>query len=468
MSLFEAEDQARRRDVQPLAARMRPRTLEEFVGQEHFLGEGKLLRRLIKANRLGSVIFYGPPGTGKTTLARLLATETKSVFRQISAVTAGVKELREIIDEAYRRLAATGQRTVLFIDEIHRFNRAQQEVLLPHVEEGVIVLVGATTENPFFSITSALISRSRVFEFQPLSPEHIKVLIRRALEDKERGLGQYEVIMDEDALEFLAHACDGDARRALSALEIAVLSSETFPLRFTRQLAEDSLQRKAAVYDRAGDAHYDTISAFIKSIRGSDPDAAIYWLAKMLESGEDVRFIARRLMILASEDIGNADPTALTVAVAAAHACEMVGLPECRLNLAQAAIYLALAPKSNAVIMAIDDAIADIRGNRVLPVPVHLRDAHYPGAKRLGHGTGYQYAHDFENGIAAQDYLGVEKTYYHPTDRGFEKELQARLERIRAVLKSAKSEATDPAPEKPRKATRRAARPSSDNVDPSP
>ncbi|WP_297032782.1 replication-associated recombination protein A, partial [Thermogutta sp.] len=404
---------------------MRPRTLEEFVGQEHFLGEGKLLRRLIKANRLGSVIFYGPPGTGKTTLARLLATETKSVFRQMSAVTAGVKELREIIDEAYRRLAATGQRTVLFIDEIHRFNRAQQEVLLPHVEEGVIVLVGATTENPFFSITSALISRSRVFEFHPLSPEHIKVLIRRALEDKERGLGQYEVIMDEDALEFLAHACDGDARRALSALEVGVLSSETFPLRFTRQLAEDSLQRKAAVYDRAGDAHYDTISAFIKSIRGSDPDAAIYWLAKMLESGEDVRFIARRLMILASEDIGNADPTALTVAVAAAHACEMVGLPECRLNLAQAAIYLALAPKSNAVIMAIDDAIADIRGNRVLPVPVHLRDAHYPGAKRLGHGTGYQYAHDFENGIAAQDYLGVEKTYYHPTDRGFEKELQA-------------------------------------------
>jgi len=465
MSLFEAEDQARRRDVQPLAARMRPRTLEEFVGQEHFLGEGKLLRRLIKANRLGSVIFYGPPGTGKTTLARLLATETKSVFRQISAVTAGVKELREIIEEAYRRLAATGQRTVLFIDEIHRFNRAQQEVLLPHVEEGVIVLVGATTENPFFSITSALISRSRVFEFQPLSPEHIKVLIRHALEDKERGLGQYEVIMDEDALDFLAHACDGDARRALSALEVGVLSSETFPLRFTRQLAEDSLQRKAAVYDRAGDAHYDTISAFIKSIRGSDPDAAIYWLAKMLESGEDVRFIARRLMILASEDIGNADPTALMLAVAAAHACEMVGLPECRLNLAQAAIYLALAPKSNAVIMAIDDAIEDIRSNRVLPVPMHLRDANYPGAKRLGHGAGYQYAHDFENGIAAQDYLGVAKTYYHPTDRGFEKELQARLEKIRAILQSAKSDASEPAHDKPRKGAVRGGKPSSKNVD---
>jgi putative ATPase len=334
------------------------------------------------------------------------------------------------------------------------------------VEEGVIVLVGATTENPFFSITSALISRSRVFEFQPLSPEHIKVLIRRALEDKERGLGHYEVMMDEDALEFLAHACDGDARRALSALEVGVLSSEKFPLRFTRQLAEDSLQRKAAVYDRAGDAHYDTISAFIKSIRGSDPDAAIYWLAKMLESGEDVRFIARRLMILASEDIGNADPTALTLAVAAAHACEMVGLPECRLNLAQAAIYLALAPKSNAVIVAIDDAIADIRGNRVLPVPVHLRDANYPGAKQLGHGVGYQYAHDFEDGIAPQDYLGVAKAYYHPTDRGFEKELQARLAKIRAVLKSAK--ATEPAQDKPQKGTRRGAKPSSENVDPSP
>lgn len=439
MSLFDAEEQTRKREVQPLAARMRPRTLDEFVGQEHFLGEGKLLRRLIKANRLGSVIFYGPPGTGKTTLARLLATETKSAFQQISAVTAGVKELRDIIDAAYRRLSTTGQRTILFIDEIHRFNRAQQEILLPHVEEGVIVLVGVTTANPFFSITSALISRSRVFEFYPLSPEHIKTILLRALQDKERGLGQYEVIMEEDALDFLARASDGDARRALSALEVGVLSCDQFPLRFTRQLAEESLQRKAAVYDQQGDAHYDTISAFIKSIRGSDPDAAIYWLAKMLEAGEDVRFIARRLMILASEDIGNADPSALTIAVAAAHACEMVGLPECRLNLAQATIYLALAPKSNAVIMAIDEATADIRNNRVLPVPVHLRDANYPGARRLGHGSGYQYAHDYEGGIAPQDYLGVEKTYYRPTDRGFEKELSARLEKIRQVLAEAKS-----------------------------
>ncbi len=434
MSLFEKQDEQRRREVQPLAARMRPRTLDEFVGQEHFLGEGKILRRLIRADRLGSVIFYGPPGTGKTTLARILATETKSAFQQISAVTSGVKELREIIDLAAHRLSVSGQKTVLFIDEIHRFNRAQQDVLLPHVEEGGLVLVGATTENPFFSMTSALVSRSRVFEFLPLTPEHIKVIVLRALTDKERGLGNYEVILEEDALEFLAQACDGDARRALSALEVAVLSSNTFPLHLTRQLMEDSLQRKAVVYDRQGDAHYDTMSALIKSIRGSDPDAAIYWLAKMLEAGEDVRFIARRLMILASEDIGNADPAALPLAVAAAHACEMIGLPECRLNLAQAVIYLACAPKSNAVIKAIDEAIEDIRTGRVLPVPVHLRDANYPGAKRLGHGVGYVYSQEEPDAIAAQDYLGVEKTYYVPSDRGFEKELKSRLEVIRKRL----------------------------------
>ncbi|HOP76000.1 MAG: replication-associated recombination protein A [Thermogutta sp.] len=443
MSLFEKEDEQRRREVQPLAARMRPRTLDEFVGQEHFLGEGKILRRLIRADRLGSVIFYGPPGTGKTTLARILATETKSVFQQISAVTSGVKELREIIDGAARRLLASGQKTVLFIDEIHRFNRAQQDVLLPHVEEGGLVFVGATTENPFFSMTSALVSRSRVFEFLPLTPEHIKVIVRRALTDRERGLGNYEVIMEEEALEFLAQACEGDARRALSALEVAVLSSETFPLRLTRQLMEDSLQRKAIVYDRQGDAHYDTISALIKSIRGSDPDAATYWLAKMLEAGEDVRFIARRLMILASEDIGNADPTALPLAVAAAHACEMIGLPECRLNLAQVVIYLACAPKSNAVIKAIDEALEDIRSGRVLPVPVHLRDANYPGAKRLGHGQGYVYSQEEPDAIAEQDYLGVDKTYYVPSDRGFEKELKARLEVIRERLGRANKKISD-------------------------
>jgi len=434
MSLFDKQDEQRRREVQPLAARMRPQTLDEFVGQEHFIGEGKILRRLIKADRLGSVIFYGPPGTGKTTLARILANETKSVFQQISAVTSGVKELREIIDGASRRLLTSGQKTVLFIDEIHRFNRAQQDVLLPHIEEGGLVLVGATTENPFFSMTSALVSRSRVFEFMPLTAEHIKSLVLRALRDKERGLGHYEVTIEDDALEFLAQASEGDARRALSALEVAVLSADKFPLRLTRQLVEDSLQRKAVIYDRQGDAHYDTISAFIKSIRGGDPDAAVYWLAKMLEAGEDVRFIARRLMILASEDIGNADPAALPLTVAAAHACEMIGLPECRLNLAQAAIYLACAPKSNAVIMAIDEALKDIRDGRVLPVPIHLRDAHYPGAKRLGHGNGYVYSHDAPDAVAEQDYLGVEKRYYKPTDRGFEKELTARLEGIRQRL----------------------------------
>ena len=443
MSLFEAEEEAHRRAAQPLAARMRPRTLAEFVGQEHFLGEGKPLRRLLRADRLGSVIFYGPPGTGKTTLARLLAGETRSAFRQISAVISGVKELREVIDEARRRLEAEGRRTLLFIDEIHRFNRAQQEVLLPHVEEGVIVLVGATTENPFFTVTSALVSRSRVFQFQPLSPQHIRELLLRALADKERGLGNYQVELSEEALDFLARASDGDARRALSALEVGVLSAERFPLRFTRALAEESLQRKAAVYDRSGDAHYDTISAFIKSIRGSDPDAAVYWLAKMLEAGEDIRFIARRLVILASEDVGNADPAALPLAMAAAQACEYVGMPECRLNLAQAVIYLACAPKSNAVIAAVDAAIADVREDRTAPVPVHLRDAQYAGAKRLGHGKGYQYAHDEPDGIAAQDYLGVEKEYYRPTERGFEQELSRRLRAIREKLRRGRRPAED-------------------------
>lgn len=435
MSLFEAEEEAHRRAAQPLAARMRPRTLAEFVGQEHFLGEGKPLRRLLRADRLGSVIFYGPPGTGKTTLARLLAGETKSAFRQISAVIGGVKELREVIDEARRRLEVEGRRTLLFIDEIHRFNRAQQEVLLPHVEEGVIVLVGATTENPFFTVTGALVSRSRIFQFQPLEPRHIRELLLRALADTERGLGSYRVEPTEEALDFLSRACDGDARRALSALEVGVLSAERFPLKFTRELAEESLQRKAAVYDRAGDAHYDTVSALIKSIRGSDPDAAVYWLAKMLEAGEDIRFIARRLVILASEDVGNADPAALPLAMATAQACEYVGMPECRLNLAQAAIYLACAPKSNAVIAAIDAAIADVREDRTVPVPVRLRDAHYAGARRLGHGKGYLYAHDDPDGVAAQDYLGVEKEYYRPTERGFEQELSQRLRIIREKLR---------------------------------
>jgi putative ATPase len=450
MSLFDAAEAENRLRAQPLAARMRPRTLDEFVGQRHFLGEGKLLRRLLAADRLGSVIFYGPPGTGKTTLARLLAGATKSHFCQVSAVTSGVKELREILTEARDRLSAAGQRTLLFVDEIHRFNKAQQDVLLPDVEDGVVILVGATTENPFFTINSALVSRSRVFQFEPLSIDDVKTLIRRAVADCERGLGQRKIHLHDDALEFLAEVSDGDARRALSALEVGVLSSTAgqassgtpsshqSPVEFTRQLAEESVQRKAVQYDRDGDSHYDAISALIKSIRGSDPDAALYWLARMLEGGEDVRFLARRLVILASEDVGNADPAALPLAVAAAHACELVGLPECQLTLAQAATYLACAPKSNAATVGIGEARADVREGRLLPVPVHLRDSHYGGAKRLGHGEGYQYAHDQPDAIAAQDYLGVEREYYRPTDRGFERELGERLAAIRARLRGGK------------------------------
>ncbi len=435
MSLFEAAEDAHRQRAQPLAARMRPRTPAEFVGQEHFLGEGRLLRRLLAADRLGSVVFYGPPGTGKTTLARLLAAESRSHFRQLSAVASGVKELRQVLAEAEDRLAASGRRTLLFIDEMHRFNKAQQDVLLPEVEEGVVILVGATTENPFFTINSALISRSRVFQFQPLSVDNIKALLRRAVADTDRGLGRYDVRLHDDALEFLAEVSDGDARRALSALEVGVLSTETAPVEFNLALARESVQRKAIDYDRAGDQHYDTINALIKSIRGSDPDAALYWLARMLEGGEDVRFLARRLVILASEDVGNADPAALPLAVAAAHACELVGLPECELTLAQAATYLACAPKSNASCVGVAEAKQDVREGRVLPVPVHLRDRHYTGAKRLKHGEGYRYAHDEPDAVAEQDYLGVQREYYRPTDRGFERELAERVKAIRARLR---------------------------------
>jgi putative ATPase len=434
--LFAKSESANFERVQPLAARMRPALLEEFVGQQHFLGDGKLLWRMLRARRLGSVIFYGPPGTGKTTLARLLAQETKSRFRQLSAVTSGVKDVREILQEARDEVAAAGAPTLLMIDEIHRFNRAQQDALLPDVEEGIVILVGITTANPFFAVNDALVSRSRIFEFHPLSVDEIKTIAGRALADKDRGLGQYDVTIDDDTLEYLAEISDGDARRALGALEVAVLSHNApAHLRLSRELIADAVQRKAINYDPTGDEHYDAASALIKSIRGSDPDAGIYWLARMLEGGEDVRFLARRLVILASEDIGNADPHALPLAVAAMHACEFVGLPECQLNLAHAVTYLACAPKSNASYLAIREAQADIREGRVLPVPRHLQDSHYPGAKRLGHGEGYEYAHDAEGGVAAQDYLGVEREYYRPTDRGFEKDIAARLEQIRKRLR---------------------------------
>jgi putative ATPase len=436
MSLFAAAEAENRRQAQPLAMRMRPRSLDEFVGQQQFLGEGKLLWRLIQANRLTALLFYGPPGTGKTTLAHLLAVETRCRFRQLNAVTSGVKDLREVLDGARDALSAEGTRTLLFIDEIHRFNKAQQDALLPDVEDGTVVLVGATTANPFFAVNSALVSRSRVFEFEPLAEDDVVLLLRRALQDTERGLGKYSVNLHEDAAEFLAKTCDGDARQALSALEIGVLSTDTEPVEFTLELASESVQRKAVQYDRDGDAHYDAISALIKSIRGSDPDAGIYWLARMLEGGEDVRFLARRLVILASEDIGNADPQALTLAVSTMQACEFVGLPECQLNLAQAVAYLACAPKSNAATTAIGEARRDVREGRTVPVPMHLRDKHYSGAKQLGHGEGYEYAHNAEDGIVAQEYLGVEREYYTPVDRGFEAELAQRLATIRAKLRS--------------------------------
>jgi putative ATPase len=436
LSLFEAAEKENRRSAQPLALRMRPRNLSEFVGQQHFLGEGKLLYRLIKADRLTALLFYGPPGTGKTTLAHLLASETRCRFRQLNAVTSGVKDLREVIDEARDVLAVEGTRTLLFVDEIHRFNKSQQDALLPDVEDGTVVLVGATTSNPFFAVNSALVSRSRVFEFQPLNADDVKHLLKRALSDKERGLGTIPVNLHDDAAEFIAQTCDGDARQALSALEIGVLSSDQRPVEFSLELAAESVQRKAVQYDRDGDSHYDSISALIKSIRGSDPDAGIYWLARMLEGGEDVRFLARRLVILASEDVGNADPHALPLAIAAMQACEFVGLPECQLNLAQTVAYLACAPKSNAATVAIGEARADVREGRTVPVPVHLKDAHYAGAKRLGHGEGYQYAHDFEGGVAAQQYLGVDREYYRPVDRGFEQELVERLMAIRAKLRA--------------------------------
>lgn len=435
MSLFDASENENRRSAQPLALRMRPRCLSEFAGQQHFLGEGKLLYRLIKADSLAAILFYGPPGTGKTTLAHLLASETRCRFRQLNAVTSGVKDLREVIDEARDVLAAEGTRTLLFVDEIHRFNKSQQDALLPDVEDGTVVLVGATTSNPFFAVNSALVSRSRVFEFQPLNAEDIKALLKRALSDKDRGLGTIPVNLHDDAAEFIAQTCDGDARQALSALEIGVLSSERQPVEFTLELAAESVQRKAIQYDRDGDSHYDSISALIKSIRGSDPDAGIYWLARMLEGGEDVRFLARRLVILASEDVGNADPRALPLAIAAFQACEFVGLPECQLNLAQTVTYLACAPKSNASTIAIGEARTDVREGRTVPVPVQLKDAHYAGAKRLGHGEGYQYAHDAEDGVAAQQYLGVDREYYRPVNRGFEQDIVERLAVIRAKLR---------------------------------
>ncbi|MCP4590325.1 MAG: replication-associated recombination protein A [bacterium] len=435
MDLFAEQKRANRERVQPLAVRMRPRTLDEFAGQEHFVGPGKLLRRMLQADRLTSAVFYGPPGSGKTTLAQIIAQMTQAHFHQANAAAIGVKEIRTILAEAGDRLETGGQRSVLFLDELHRFNRAQQDTLLEDVEEGVITLIGATTENPFFTVNSPLISRSQIFRFEPLGIPEIVRLLQRAVEDRERGLGTFEVTLTNEAAEHLARTCDGDARRALTALEVAVLSQNSEPgtaIVVDREVAAESIQRKAVGYDRDGDVHYDTASALIKSIRGGDPDAAAYWLARMFEGGEDPRFIARRLVILAAEDIGNADPQGLVLAQAAAEATSFIGLPECELPLVQAAVYLACAPKSNASAKAIWEAREDVRSGRTIPVPIHLRDAHYPGASRLGHGEGYVYPHDTAGGEVAQNYLGVDRVYYRPTDRGAEAAMSAYVERYRA------------------------------------
>ncbi|MEI8380691.1 MAG: replication-associated recombination protein A [Planctomycetota bacterium] len=437
MALFDRLEAENRAAVRPLAARMRPRSLDEFVGQQHFLAPGKLLRRLLEADRISSVVFYGPPGTGKTSLAELIARHTRRVFRSLNAAAAGVKELREVLDKARADVSAGGPRTVLFIDELHHFNKTQQNVLLPDVEDGVVALVAATTANPFFALIAPLLSRSQIFELQPLSVDDISGLIRRAMVDRERGLGARQVTATPEAIEFLATICDGDARRALTALEIGVLSLPDGVRTLDLATAEESIQRKQIRYDADGDEHYDAASALIKSIRGSDPDAALYWMARMLAAGEDPRFLARRIVIAAAEDIGNADPQGLILAQAAAHATEFIGLPECRIPLAQAVTYLALAPKSNASYVAIDAAMEDVRTQRTLPVPVHLRDRHYEGAKRLGHGDGYQYPHAADEGWVAQDYLGVNARYYEPVDRGYEAELKRRLEELRARRKPA-------------------------------
>jgi putative ATPase len=424
----------------PLAARLRPRSLAEYIGQTQILGPGQLLRRAIEADRIQSLIFYGPPGTGKTSLAQVIAAQTRSKFVRLSGVESNVADLRRELATAANRLANAGATTILFIDEIHRFNKAQQDVLLPDVESGVVRLIGATTHNPFFFVNSPLVSRSQIFELLPLTEAELFELLGRALADRERGLGHLRIQADLGALRHLARVADGDARKALSALEIAVMTTPPRAdgvIHVDLRAAEQSIQRKAVVYDADGDAHYDTISAFIKSMRGSDPDATLYWLAKMIHAGEDPRFIARRIVICAAEDVGLADPMALMLAQAAFQASEFIGWPEARIPLAEAAIYIATAHKSNSAYLAIDAALEDVRTGRTLPVPLHLRDASYTGAKRLGRGEGYEYAHDHPGHFVVQDYLGAFRQYYQPTDLGVEKKINERLTRWRALVQQA-------------------------------
>ena len=436
MDLFDYMRKNTMESEAPLASRMRPVSLEEIVGQQHILGKDKLLYRAIQADKLGSVIFYGPPGTGKTTIARVIACTTRSEFTQINATMAGKKDMEEVVRQAKEVLGMYGKRTILFVDEIHRFNKGQQDYLLPFVEDGTLILIGATTENPYFEVNKALLSRSIVFELKELEKEDIKKLLCRALGDMERGMGAYEGMIDEDALDFLAEMSGGDARNALNALELSLLTTkcgDDGKIHITLEIASECIQKKSVRYDKGGDSHYDTVSAFIKSMRGSDPDAAIFYLAKMLYAGEDVRFIARRMLICASEDVGNADPQALLVAAAAAQAVEGVGMPESQIILAQAVSYIASAPKSNAACLAIAAAMEVVKSTTTT-VPVHLKDRHYKGAAKLGHGEGYRYAHDYPEHYVKQQYLPDEiigKTFYHPTDIGYEKEIAGRLKRLR-------------------------------------
>src|SRR5437773_1512291 len=436
-----AESESRPLRPAPLAARMRPRTLEEFIGQTHILGPGQLLRRAIEADRIQSLIFYGPPGTGKTSMAQIIARHTKGKFERLSGVESNVADMRRVLAGAANRLENTGQPTILFIDEIHRFNKAQQDVLLPDVESGVVRLIGATTHNPFFFVNSPLVSRSQIFELRPLTVEELFQLLQRALADLQRGLGHLKIKADEPALRHLATVADGDARKALNSVEIAALttaaSNDGF-IHIDLSVAEQCIQKKAVVYDGDEDAHYDTISAFIKSMRGSDPDATLYWLAKMIHAGEDPRFIARRIVIHAAEDVGLADPMALVLAIAAFQAAEFIGWPEARIPIAEAALYIATANKSNSVITAIDAALKDVESGRTLAVPEHLRDASYKGAKRLGHGEGYKYAHEYPDHFVVQDYLGAEKRYYEPSDQGAEKKIKDRLDHWRKLSKASR------------------------------
>ena len=436
MGLFDYMRETTKKKESPLASRLRPKTLEEVVGQQHIIGKDKLLYRAIKADKLSSIIFYGPPGTGKTTLAKVIANTTSANFTQINATVAGKKDMEEVVRQAKDNQGMYGKKTILFVDEIHRFNKGQQDYLLPFVEDGTLILIGATTENPYFEVNGALISRSSIFELKPLEKEDIRRLIMRALTDEERGMGSYHAIIDEDALEFLADICGGDARNALNAIELGVLTterSEDGKIHITIDVVSECIQKRVVRYDKGGDNHYDTISAFIKSMRGSDPDAAVFYLAKMLYAGEDVKFIARRIMICASEDVGNADPMAISVAVAAAQAVERVGMPEAQIILSQAVLYVATAPKSNSAVNAIMAANAAVRAHKTT-VPSHLQDAHYKSSANLGRGTGYKYAHDYPNHYVEQQYLPEEikdMQFYEPSDMGYEKAIQEHFQRIK-------------------------------------